>query len=524
MVAVLIRLKLNVLRRTLGRESSRLISYIIGGIFAGFVAIASIPAAIALRSASVDSASISLLALATMTVMWMLAPLLTVGVDATLDPQRLSLFPLRARQLLPGLLAAALVGIPGAVTIVFALAHLVIWSRSIPALLAALFGAVLGVVTGVVLSRAISSMLARSLWKRRSRFLVMLLFPLLYLMPALFNLLLLSGGGGALGSSGLRQASRVAAWSPFGWAWAMPWQVARGAWGLALLDLLLAVCFLGALLLLWARVLSVELTSTAPQESARVRDLRSAAWGSRVRSSNPLAAVTRRRMLAWRRDTRLTAQAVSMTTVSLLPLVPALFDRTGDFPSIPAPTLLIVAAGVLTANDLAYDGSSWWMQVVAGVPGWIDRAGRVLAIGIPVLVVAVLVSVLQAALGQPVAWLLVSGPLASALLVALGVGCALGALDPGQAPRRGSNPFAGNAGNGARGCLTAASTFVAPALLSAPIIIGAVLARGSDTGQFAVLLAGILWGGGVLTLAVWWGGQHLDHRAPEMLDKLRVFG
>lgn len=229
-------------------------------------------------------------------------------------------------------------------------------------------------------------------------------------------------------------------------------------------------------------------------------------------------------MLGWRRDTRQAAQGVSLTAVSLLPIVPSVLGPgSNDFAAFPAAALLTVGAGAVLANDLAYDGSAWWMQVAAGLPGWVDRAGRVLAIGIPVLVIAVAVSLLQVVLGQHVHWLVVSGPLISALLIALSVGCALGAVDPGQAPRRGSNPFAGNAGNGARGCLTVVLAAAGPAVLSAPIIIGAVLARHSMLGQLAVLVTGTLWGCAALTLSIWWGGQRLERHASEMLEKLRVF-
>lgn len=518
MVAVLIRLKLTVLRRSLGRETSRLVSYLFGAIFAAFVALGSIPVAIGLRSGSVNSASVSLLALTAVTVLWMLAPLLTVGVDSTLDPEQLSLLPLRARQLLPGLVAAGLVGIPGALTIVFALDYLLVWSRSVLALVAALVGVVLAVVTAVVLSRAASSMLARSIWKRRSRFAVMLVLPLLYLAPALFNILLLSGSGRG-DTTDFGPASRFAAWTPFGWAWALPWQVARGAYGFALLDLVLAVAFLIVLVALWERVLAVELTSTSPRQASRVHALRASS-----RRSNAFAAIARRRLLAWRRDTRLTAQAISVTALSFLVLLPAVVGTPEDgFPTFPAAALLAVLSGVLVANDLAYDGSAWWMQVAAGVPGWVDRASRVVAIGLPIMAVGVIVSFVQVVIGQNVAWLLVSGPLVSVFSISLGAGSVLGAMDPGQSPRRGGNPFAGNAGNGARGCLTTAVMMVAPAVLSTPVIVAAVLARHSNLGQSAVLVAGTLWGGALLALSIWSSGRRLDRRAPEMLGKLRVF-
>ena len=47
------------------------------------------------------------------TLGWLVVPVLFAGVDQTLDPVRFATFAVPRRQLLAGMLAAALVGIPG---------------------------------------------------------------------------------------------------------------------------------------------------------------------------------------------------------------------------------------------------------------------------------------------------------------------------------------------------------------------------------------------------------------------------
>ncbi|UIJ33341.1 hypothetical protein [Allobranchiibius sp. GilTou73] len=518
MAAVLIRLKLTILRRSLGRDTSRLVSYLIGAIVAAILVMGSLPLAVGLRAGSVTDASGAVAAMSTVTLLWMLAPLLMAGVDRTLDAGAFSVLPLGARRLIPGLTLAALVGIPGAVTAALALEQVLVWSRSVPATLAAIVAAFLGAATCVVLSRMVTSVIARSLWRRRARFLVTMVLPLIYLAPLVLDQFL-ERRRSSHGSAAAHHAATVAEWTPFGWAWAVPWEVARGAYADALLHLALATALLLTLVVLWERVLDVELTTTAPRQAGTVRVSRAPS-----RRSRPLTAIARRRLLGWRRDPRLTMQAVSLIAVSVLPVLPALISSGGSHPSGLLPLALSsVMAGVLIANDLAYDGTAWWMQVVAGVPGWVDRAGRALAIGVSILVFDALVSVLQIAVGAHTAWLAVSGPLVGGLLISLGLGAAMGALDPGQATRRGANPFAGNAGGGARGCLTAAVMFVVPAVLVAPVIVGAVLARHSAIAECVVLAAALIWGSGGLGIGIWWGGRRLDRGAPEMLGKLRKF-
>ena len=64
------------------------------------------------------------------TLMWAVLSLIATGVDATLDPARFALLPLRAPELARGLLAAALTGIPAIMLMGLALAQVGAWAPS----------------------------------------------------------------------------------------------------------------------------------------------------------------------------------------------------------------------------------------------------------------------------------------------------------------------------------------------------------------------------------------------------------
>ena len=164
--------------------------------------------------------------------MWTVLSLIATGVDSILDPARFSVLPLRADELARGLLAAACTGIPAVMLSGLALAQVGSWLGHPAAVPAALVAAVLGVLTAILLSRAVTSALARVMTTRVGRVL---------------------GAAGRLGRHAdaardeppahhrarsaptctvfdATRSAVVASWTPFGWAWALPFDVATGRW------------------------------------------------------------------------------------------------------------------------------------------------------------------------------------------------------------------------------------------------------------------------------------------------------
>src|SRR4051812_34197908 len=220
MVALLVRLKLTLLRNSLRRSAWRLVGLVVAGIYALGLVLAVLVGLVVLRSASLaTTADVTVLGYSFLTVGWLLLSLLVFGVDETVDPAKFALLPVRAPELLPGLLVAGFVGVPGVATVVVGLGLVVTWARTVPLTLAALVAVPLGVVTCLLLARAVTAAFASFLSSRRFRDVAFVLLALVVgAIAVAVNLL-----GGLAGSSptqlrsALATAAHVAGWSPFGW-------------------------------------------------------------------------------------------------------------------------------------------------------------------------------------------------------------------------------------------------------------------------------------------------------------------
>ena len=137
MVALLVRLKLTLLRNSLRRSVWRTVGLIIGMVYGLGVVAAVLVGLVALRFTSTElTADVTVVVFSALSVGWLLMSLLVFGIDETVDPSKFALLPVRARELLPGLLAAGLIGVPGVATVLISAGLIITWART-PALLAA---------------------------------------------------------------------------------------------------------------------------------------------------------------------------------------------------------------------------------------------------------------------------------------------------------------------------------------------------------------------------------------------------
>jgi len=106
---LLVQLKLRLLRNALRSSTGAKLGFIFSTIFAGLVAAGTFVLLALLRghSAAVDLTTVIFTVFA---FGWLILPLLAFGLDATLDPATLALYPLRTRPLAVGLLAASATG------------------------------------------------------------------------------------------------------------------------------------------------------------------------------------------------------------------------------------------------------------------------------------------------------------------------------------------------------------------------------------------------------------------------------
>jgi ABC-2 type transport system permease protein len=137
---------------------------------------------------------------------------------------------------------------------------------------------------------------------------------------------------------------------------------------------------------------------------------------------------------------------------------------------IPVPVMALFF-GWLPHNDVAYDSTALWTHVASGVRGLPDRLGRlvpVLLVSVPVLAIAIPLSLLL--VGNWSLLLPMVGLAASLLFSALGIAGIVSVVAPYAVSRPGDSPFQQPQRPTSRGAYGPAAAFLGAILLSAPTI------------------------------------------------------
>jgi ABC-2 type transport system permease protein len=524
-VAVLARLQLTLMARGLRQSPARVVALVLGGVV-GLVLVLGVVASFATISAEVaaDVQTLTVMVLTGVLTAWIVLPLLLFGVDATLDPARFALLPLSVRQLRPGLLLAGLVGVPGVLTSIVALAPVLGWlGHEGVAALAALLIAPVFLLTCFLAARTLTSWFAAALASRRFQDFAAVVLGVFVVTIGLSTTVLSNSTSEdpERVASLVRQSADVLGWTPLGWAAAVPGDLAQQQWGAAGVRALLAVGLVVLLWELWGRALNRALTSISEVGVASVGG--ASALVDRLYPATPTGAVAARCLRYWRRDPRYSVSLVSMAVVPVMIGASTSLGSGGSVGLFLMPLIVAVMTGPGLVADLAYDHSALWTHVALGVPGRADRLGRVLAqatvIG-PLILICLVAAVLIN--GR---WDLVLAALAATITLTLcgyAVGVSIGSRYPGQAPPPGTNPF-GTGGSGA-GVLTMALFFggaLATMLIAAPLLVPlAIWGLDSVLIQALAVLVGLAWGGLVLRLAVAESGRRLEQSWPELLAQV----
>ena len=162
MARLLVQLKLRLLTNALRASRGAKASFIASTIFAALVAVGTFVTLAGLRGqvAAVDQTA------AVFTVFafgWLIVPILAFGLDGTLDPATLALYPLRTRPLAVGLLAASATGAWPLANVIGLLGVTVGLARGALGLLIALLAVPLQVLFCIALARFVTTGLARLL-------------------------------------------------------------------------------------------------------------------------------------------------------------------------------------------------------------------------------------------------------------------------------------------------------------------------------------------------------------------------
>jgi len=520
-VALLVRLKLTLLRNSLKRSTWRTVGLIIAMIYALGVVSLVLAGLVGLRFTSLAlTADVTVVAYAALTLGWLLMSMLVFGVDETIDPAKFALLPVRSRELLPGLLVAGLISAPGVATVLVAVGLVISWAHTVPLTLAALIAVPIGVVTCFLLSRAATAAFASFLGSRRFR-------DLAFVGLALFGAALGIGGNlisafvnaeiGDLRRS-LADLATVAAWTPFGWAWAIPADVSRSAWLVAAIHFTLAAALVGLLWMAWSHFLAAGLVSPIERGGTGTKVSDSTAV-ERFFPATPAGGVAGRTLRYWRRDPRYLAGIAGFLIAPIVLIVTQRVNPEGIAAIAAfAPTLLGLLVGLSLAQDLSYDGTALWLHISAGISGAEDRAGRVMStmtIYLPLIVI--LLGVAMITTGEWHLLVPAVGLTFALMLTGLGVGCLVGTLWQWPAPPPGANPFGvGNAG-GLPSLLSFAVTMIGTLILTLPTIALVVWSFYTPWVGYLTLPVGLLCGFIVLRIGIAQGGRILDRRWPEAM-------
>lgn len=459
---------------------------------------------------------------------WLLVPLLVPGLDDSLDITRFATFAVPVRRLVPGLLAASLLGLPTAFTALVCLAPALAWSGSGPGpAVTAVLVAPLALATCVLASRVSTGLAARVLGSRRSRETgaVLGLLGVGLVVPVVLSL-------GSLGLEGALErvptVARVLGWTPLGLAWATPHAVAVGDVPGAVARVVLTLAWLAGAVLAWAALLRRALVRPGSRGGA-VRRRLDAMLPRReprhVRGVEGWAtlAVLRRSLRYWSGDPRYLSAGLGavVAPVAIVLLLATVVD---------APAAVALAMGPLMAgtigwgrhNDLAYDGSALWMHVAAAVPGRSDRLGRLLATAAWAAPATAVVSLAAAWVGgRPDLAAASLGASLGVLAVGLAVSAVFSPLLPYPVPAAGENPYSAQVGALGASMLAQLVTSAVTLLACLPLLVLYGLALWWEPGlSAAVLLVGLGGGVGAVVVGVRLGGGVYDARARRVLAGL----
>jgi ABC-2 type transport system permease protein len=384
MARLLVQLKLRLLTNALRSSTGAKISFIASTVLAVLLAIGTFALLAGLRGQSAAVAQTA----AIFTVFafgWLILPLFAFGLDGTLDPATLALYPLRTRPLAVGLLAASATGawplanVAGLLGVTIGLAHGFLGE------LVALLAVLLQVLFCITLARLVITVLSGLLRSRRGRDLaVFLIIPIFALYEAFAQTLPRLAAEGKITAETFAGIDKWLRWLPPGLAAHAIQDASSGHTGTALLRLALLAVVIVALAGLWIRALGRALVrvDTSTQSSAvRGRPLPFAHSGIR-------GTVAGRYLIYQRRDpgsiVRWAVVAVVMAAASVSTI------RT---PAYHVALILsaVLGAGILgsfNANSIGLTGPAFGLEASALTGGRALR-GYLTGRGIALAVIAV---------------------------------------------------------------------------------------------------------------------------------------
>jgi ABC-2 type transport system permease protein len=490
MARLLVQLKLRLLANALRSSSRAKASFMTSTAFAVLTALGmfALLASLHGQPAAVDLTSVMF------TVFgfgWLILPLLAFGLDSTLDPATMALYPLRTRPLATGLLAASATGAWPAANVIGLLGVLIGLARGVGGVLAALVAVLLQLLFCITAARFVTTSMAGLLRSRRGKDLAAFLFiPIIAGYEFFTQVVPKLAATGKLTAASFTGFDAWMRWLPPGLAAHAIQDASDGHPGTALARLALLAAVIVGLGWLWIRSLSRALVS--PDSSTRSSQVRTAVL--------PLARYGLRGAVAarfWIYQRREPLSLVYWGIAAVITVAASVSSIIGPrhHPAVTFLSAVLGAAfiGYFHANTVGSTGPSFVMEATAltgrgALRAYLSGQDIVLAvIGAPLLIA--LTFGLAAAAGVPALGFETMPVALAALGAALGLGNILTVTGAYPVIKRVGTPIYTSApGYGSsRVAATIASLFGVPAL-AAPVIVAAVLTAGAPLAIRAPVL------------------------------------
>ncbi len=507
MARLLVQLKLRLLANALRATGRAQVSFLVSTVFAVLVALGAF-AALALLRGSAAPVTQTAAVFTVFAFGWLILPLLAFGLDGTLDPATLALYPLRTRPLAVGLLAASATGAWPLANVIGLLGVTVGLARGALGLVVAVLAVLLQVLFCITLARFVTTGLAGLLRSRRGKdFAAFLIIPIFALYETFAQVVPRLAAEGKITTRTFEGIDRWLRWLPPGLAAHAIQDASAGHPGTAGLRLVLLAAVIVVLGALWLRALGHALvTVDTSTQSSKVR--RGTLPFGRLGIGGTVAA---RFLLYQRREPGSIVRWCIIGVVMLAASVSTI--RTPAYHV--GLTISAVLAGIMLclfqANAIGLTGSAFGLEA-SSLTG--ERAlrgyftGRGVALAVIAVPLAVLLSTgLASFAGHPGDWFWGVAIDMCAIGAALGLSSLLSATLAYPVQKRVGSPVPNAAdGYGGQAFGGSMSSLFGVALISAPVILALIFTH-QVPGQvrIPVLVAGAAAYGAGLA----WAGSYL---------------
>jgi ABC-2 type transport system permease protein len=452
--------------------------------------------------------------------LWVFMPLL-VGVDETVDPNKLALLPLTRRELRTGLITASMIGVGPAAAAIVLIGLLFGFAPLNAGAVLVFLAVVIGFALGLSASRALATLLAQAQRSRRGRDISVAI----------------AAGVGVTLWVGIQllprlkadTATRLLDWlrfTPPGLAGQAIVDAANGHDAVAIAGLAGAIAWVALCTWVWIAGIGHLLVDTGA--STRREDTRALTKEDRTRwtrGSETIASARKELLYLVRSPSRRTVAIIATVFGAGITAIQVFNAHR----TIPAGAVLIAPAAAVFGlnvcnNVFGYDSPSLWIEVIAGGPRRAQFVGRDISWFPAIVLPSVPSALLIASVSHGWKYVPIAIGLAIAIAgVPLGVGAVVSALVPFPVPDTG-NPFANRYANTGRGCivgLISIGALLTDIVLLLPAIIAVVLANEHSMAALAIILVPIaLWSIGIWTAGVSLGVRRVRGREPELLAAL----